>query len=1396
MLVRRCSCSSSLQHRFYSPYVYGWGTLPERRLSLPCASNGSPSYVTEGKNEFSKIVEQNPTAGPLKLLVGHPGIDGPGESVAEITPVLFNIERIKYERWKILNGSRRHMGENFVKAFARFEEKHPNFIREAQFGEVSVIVMQTPFMASKLIKSTIDDEAVNGIVSDAAHRVWQERNSLLMVSSMFEPNRLKCWVPGIMSYANGGTSEHYRIHFFHLMDGMADECDSRNITVTDDLFANIGDFSTAQCKGFIFGFVDFWLKRAPNERSVEELLDAAVKLLKGCMQHFRSQVTRVKKISGVVDPSKTDIFENYARELLQCETIEAFNDLASRFINDFPRAERWIQWWMLPAHACMLFPSFRVMNEALWNSIPDTTNAEEAMHWKLYAAIGRFLPIMDGLRALYKFALHYQQLSDAAADGVKVFYGGDRQISGRKIKNDGRLPDTSKALMGTKRQRERAPEYEKSYRWKGNSCWLDSSLTIIAVAAARDYSQSMEPMFTDLPANNLLGDLRQMVYTRLETVELAGYEAGGCTLLSKQRDGFRFSLQGVHGIQAGSRMGFNTMFGWLHCITDYRHYIPDYYQRRRKTQQRLDPAIERTCSYFRMISVKLKSCTGAGQDHWQLPPITLRGDCQLGYTACEKYGGDMRKWFQDLVRVTKSESLAACWQTHEGVPLCDGNASEQEIILNLPVVLIIEMGETKAFHWHIPGVLSPYASNPAASVAGVKYNIVGHIYSSTHAQHFIMRYLSISASRKKIFDYNGRKHEGHAIRRRITTIKGTLTGPSQSIEGVPEAYYIYALVYHLEGGEQAQRFFRKEQLVQAEKLGLIFTLDPASKTGLPLACEFRRPNIVRVADADKFWLVTPSPTILDYISTSHSHSLKKASPRKAIAQASSLPMAQPSPGDDDSNSDMGDLLPHSNIPPPSRDDEIDQMLLDTIASPAERRHKDKAQHSLDFSLPQKITQSATGSRSSSPSPVWCQGCGMQDPDGDDDPDEVQYRQCKLWSHINCLTPDVDWNDPEVEFVCRRCYDPLVDLFRPNQIVLLPSPRVLNWKSADVLWYPAIFIERHESRAGQKNEYEFRWMQCTDGSTYNSATSDLPLMMQRTFFRARKFCQETDEVQLTENQTGKIRMPRYMDPSFKHHENPVLAAIFDAAIPAIAEILEKFDDTHPMVEHFSAYFKPVVVKGGKKRLNPSRDADQWMRSCGLVPTPELDVLLEPALGKLMEHVKLAGLRDAERSKRALGVGSVLLQFLAVQQELDEPLNLNSDLLADILEDRVVPCPYDGDKALEAMFSSVNEGPSSSASADRMLKFKSEHVIWDDDFRPPTYRRDEPSRSTPTAPIPVAVKRKSNKEIEGQPPLKRAKGEVAKKVVRAKAEPKAKSTRKSSIGKKQLATACYSYYGVLQ
>ncbi|KAF8173335.1 hypothetical protein K438DRAFT_1551160, partial [Mycena galopus ATCC 62051] len=232
---------------------------------------------------------------------------GPAESVTKISPLLVNADSVKYERRKVVRGpaSGGFGGDHFLKEYAKLEQKNPNFFRTSSFGQVSVVVMPTPFMASRLVKMVaVDTEAVNGIVSDAAHGFWADHNNILMISSTYEPIHLQCWVPGLISYSNGGTAEHYRIHFFELFCSIAEECRSHSLEISDDILANVVDFSEAQRNGFILAYVDFWLQHAPGERDVPELLETAPKLLKGCRQHFRSQVARIKKISGVVDPAQ------------------------------------------------------------------------------------------------------------------------------------------------------------------------------------------------------------------------------------------------------------------------------------------------------------------------------------------------------------------------------------------------------------------------------------------------------------------------------------------------------------------------------------------------------------------------------------------------------------------------------------------------------------------------------------------------------------------------------------------------------------------------------------------------------------------------------------------------------------------------------------------------------------------------------------------------------------------------------------------------------------------------------------------------------------------------------------------------------------------------------------
>ncbi|KAJ7729637.1 hypothetical protein B0H14DRAFT_2640388 [Mycena olivaceomarginata] len=70
-------------------------------------------------------------------------------------------------------------------------------------------------------------------------------------------------------------------------------------------------------------------------------------------------------------------------------------------------------------------------------------------------------------------------------------------------------------------------------------------------------------------------------------------------------------------------------------------------------------------------------------------------------------------------------------------------------------------------------------------------------------------------------------------------------------------------------------------------------------------------------------------------------------------------------------------------------------------------------------------------------------------------------------------------------------------------------------------------------------------------------------------------------------------------------------------------------------------------------------------------------------------------------------------------------------------------------LEIPFAPFTNGTTAELTA-QMLKLNKEHTIYDPEFRPPTFRREDPSIFTPTTAILVTVtlKRKGNKKIEGE------------------------------------------------
>lgn len=191
--------------------------------------------------QFEELVIANPKAGPLELAVGVQGIKGPGKSAADIATPLLNKDRIKTERNRIrkevIGGN---AGANDITLSEISNLCADNgFVKRCVVGKVVVICMQTATMISELVKaSVIQEEAVNGIVSDAAHGFWLDRNNVLIVSSGYSP-ALRCWVPALMSFSNGVSAEHYRIHFLTLFESIRDETKRRKIELIDELLAMV-----------------------------------------------------------------------------------------------------------------------------------------------------------------------------------------------------------------------------------------------------------------------------------------------------------------------------------------------------------------------------------------------------------------------------------------------------------------------------------------------------------------------------------------------------------------------------------------------------------------------------------------------------------------------------------------------------------------------------------------------------------------------------------------------------------------------------------------------------------------------------------------------------------------------------------------------------------------------------------------------------------------------------------------------------------------------------------------------------------------------------------------------------------------------------------------------------
>ena len=135
--------------RFLRRKVYGRGydnlilSVHWRRESIViCTSKSKPILepwpeANDERRRF-KIVTAHPTVGPLSLILGVSGLNGPGESVADISDAFLNAGRVEKERLKLEHGSDAVGGDSFIATLAKVPKEHPGFVITSRIDKVFV----------------------------------------------------------------------------------------------------------------------------------------------------------------------------------------------------------------------------------------------------------------------------------------------------------------------------------------------------------------------------------------------------------------------------------------------------------------------------------------------------------------------------------------------------------------------------------------------------------------------------------------------------------------------------------------------------------------------------------------------------------------------------------------------------------------------------------------------------------------------------------------------------------------------------------------------------------------------------------------------------------------------------------------------------------------------------------------------------------------------------------------------------------------------------------------------------------------------------------------------------------------------------------------------------------
>ncbi|EGF98028.1 uncharacterized protein MELLADRAFT_96237 [Melampsora larici-populina 98AG31] len=295
-------CSEYLRHipcedticRLDEHLPTGWGIIRHAGFHVhPWPRRGKPDKLSISK--FGERVVNNPSVGPLQHKVGRaPAGKQEIKTASAIHPAFGNLHRTGYYRRKLLvdagvipekkiPGS----GDSFILDMIHWAKLGLRMISSSFLPENTHMTFQTPWMAEQFLAREEDGGVYSGgLLSDVTYKFFA--NGYLMTTSMYQ-SVIHRWIPIQLTWLYGLSEEHYVAHFQALMKQIKDA--QLLPAERDILVRQVVDFSAAQKNGFIRAYMD-----------VFDVTDRAQALgkLRGCQEHFRASVTRIRRNLNVI----------------------------------------------------------------------------------------------------------------------------------------------------------------------------------------------------------------------------------------------------------------------------------------------------------------------------------------------------------------------------------------------------------------------------------------------------------------------------------------------------------------------------------------------------------------------------------------------------------------------------------------------------------------------------------------------------------------------------------------------------------------------------------------------------------------------------------------------------------------------------------------------------------------------------------------------------------------------------------------------------------------------------------------------------------------------------------------------------------------------------------------